>query len=129
MREYGCRAEDCLTTYGAFYTADLAANLSPRAGIWVAIDPDRAWSPDQLLLASIADVLAWANWQRAGDKRAKKPQPINRPGVKGRGETITDAPDESFATISDWLAFEAKFAQVGDVESDGGQGQTVQATD
>jgi hypothetical protein len=34
------------------------------------------------LLAGVFDLLAVANWQRGGDENAKKPERLERPGVK-----------------------------------------------
>lgn len=42
-----------------------------------------AWSADTYLLALIADLLANGNWQRAGDRHAKKPKPVERPTLTG----------------------------------------------
>lgn len=44
------------------------------------------WELTDTLLAHIADLLAGANWQRAGNKNAPRPKPIPRPGVKPHGE-------------------------------------------
>ena len=48
---------------------------------------DALWTLESQLLAHIGDVLAAANWQRAGDKRAQKPKPIPRPGVRDKAGT------------------------------------------
>jgi hypothetical protein len=40
------------------------------------------WGLHGHLLAGIFDLLAVANWQRGGDENAKKPERIERPGVK-----------------------------------------------
>ncbi|MDP9184818.1 MAG: DUF5361 domain-containing protein [Actinomycetota bacterium] len=40
------------------------------------------WDVKAHLLAGIFDVLAVANWQRGGDENAKKPERLERPGVK-----------------------------------------------
>lgn len=42
--------------------------------------PAVEWSTGDYLLAHIADLLAAANWQRAGRESAPKPTPIERPG-------------------------------------------------
>lgn len=39
------------------------------------------WGPVEHLLATAVDVLAAANWQRGGDKKAPRPKPLLRPGV------------------------------------------------
>lgn len=38
------------------------------------------WGYVEHLLATVVDLLAGANWQRAGDKKVKAPKPIPRPG-------------------------------------------------
>lgn len=44
------------------------------------------WGLPEQLLAAVLDALNVANWQRQGDKRAKRPKPIRRPGVAEPGE-------------------------------------------
>ena len=39
------------------------------------------WGDTEHLLAAMVDLLAGANWQRAGDKRRPAPEPITRPGT------------------------------------------------
>lgn len=39
-----------------------------------------AWGATEHLLATAIDVLAAANWQRGGDKKAPRPKPLPRPG-------------------------------------------------
>jgi hypothetical protein len=39
------------------------------------------WGLPEQLMAGIADILAVANWQRAGDDKAKRPDPLPRPGI------------------------------------------------
>lgn len=56
------------------------------ATVRAARGEDAAWSLECLLLAGIHDVLAAANWQRAGNNNAPRPKPIPRPGVKPAGE-------------------------------------------
>ena len=46
------------------------------------VGADHEWGLSEQLLAALFDVLAVANWQRGGDGNAKKPEPLNRPGVK-----------------------------------------------
>lgn len=47
---------------------------------------DWQWDLDAHLLAGLFDLLQGANWQRAGNPRAKRPEPLERPGVKRSGE-------------------------------------------
>jgi hypothetical protein len=37
------------------------------------------WTPDHERLTEITELLAGANWQRAGAPSSKKPRPIKRP--------------------------------------------------
>lgn len=39
------------------------------------------WLITDHLLAAVIDLLQAANWQRQGNKNAKKPKPLPRPGV------------------------------------------------
>lgn len=47
---------------------------------------DARWGLAEQLLATAVDVLQMANWQRGGDKKARRPKPIPRPGVTNPGE-------------------------------------------
>ncbi|ROS62207.1 hypothetical protein EDF38_1310 [Frigoribacterium sp. PhB160] len=52
-----------------------------------------SWADVQThLLASVVDLLAGANWQRAGKKGGSKPKPLKRPGgeVKVGGGTVME---------------------------------------
>lgn len=44
------------------------------------------WGHVEHLLAAAVDVLQQANWQRAGNRNAPKPQPLRRPGQAQPGE-------------------------------------------
>jgi hypothetical protein len=44
--------------------------------------PDHIWGPQEQLLATIADALHAANWQRAQGTLRDRPKPIPRPGVE-----------------------------------------------
>lgn len=50
------------------------------------------WGPVEHLAAVQADLLAAANWQRAGKKNAPRPKPIPRPGIKPAGERHRGTP-------------------------------------
>lgn len=47
-----------------------------------------AWSVEGQLLATVADHLAFANWQRAGRKSAPKPKRIPRPWEKPKSTSL-----------------------------------------
>lgn len=61
----------------------LVENLPPECATAYAVvgEPAR-WGPSDWLLADIFDVLAAANWQRAGDKNRSRPKPYPRPRSK-----------------------------------------------
>lgn len=40
------------------------------------------WTPEAAVLADVFDVLAAANWQRAGKAGAPRPKPYPRPGLE-----------------------------------------------
>lgn len=60
-----------------------------------------------LLLASIADIGAMANWQRGGGK-GSKPKPIKRPGVGPKVEQIEMDAFDSPAAFDEWRAARLK---------------------
>jgi hypothetical protein len=39
------------------------------------------WGPLEHLVALVVDVLQAANWQRSGNRHAKRPRPLPRPGM------------------------------------------------
>lgn len=47
---------------------------------------EAGWTLTNMLLAAIADALRWLQWARTkdGQKNHNPPEPIPRPGVKGR---------------------------------------------
>lgn len=47
------------------------------------------WGAAEYLLAAAVDALNAANWQRSGDKHAKKPTPIPLPGVESHSRRET----------------------------------------
>lgn len=51
-----------------------------------------AWGPVEHLLASLVDVMQLANWQRAGDRNARRPEALQRPGVKAPGQQLGSDP-------------------------------------
>lgn len=46
--------------------------------------PDDGWNLQAHLLAIVIDLLAGANWQRAGNPQSPKPKPMPRPGSNDR---------------------------------------------
>lgn len=59
---------------------------SPDSALGLELRGHAVWSVEAQLLATIADSLAWANWQRAGKKNAPKPKPLERPWLKAKGQ-------------------------------------------
>lgn len=56
--------------------------------------PPAIWTTADYMLAAVIDLLAGANWQRAGKKNAPRPKPVPRPGVEDT--TVTKMGDRSF---------------------------------
>lgn len=61
----------------------LLGQLPPTSRCRRIIDPALEWTTTDYLLATVADVLNGANWQRSGGNGAK-PKPIPRPGSQKR---------------------------------------------
>lgn len=43
--------------------------------------PEAEWGLQEQLLAIVGDAVRAGNWQRSGDKKIQRPDPIPRPGV------------------------------------------------
>lgn len=64
------------------------------------------WGLQEHLLALVADLLNVANWQRAGDESAKRPDQIPRPGVnKHGGEQMTETAPVSMEEMDKLLGW------------------------
>lgn len=66
-----------------------------------------AWDVKAHLLAGIFDVLAVANWQRGADQNAKKPERLDRPGVKKQrdGQLIAEGTAMSIEDMNKQLGW------------------------
>jgi len=53
--------------------------LPAGAQTWLSCGYDNAWTLTEYLTAAAVDTLQAANWQRGGDPKAKKPEPVKRP--------------------------------------------------
>lgn len=89
---------------------DLIEHLSPGAALWRAIDPDLGWSPTDLLLAALVDevrFLTYVTRKVNGDKRARPPQPVPRPGATQPSERTVErvGASEGFDTIAEFEAW------------------------
>jgi len=62
---------------------------------------DALWGLPEHLIATVIDVLQAANWQRAGDKDARRPDPIRRPGT--RPTPLTDERKRALAARLPYL--------------------------
>ena len=82
--------------------SDLATLLHyprDRGPLYRAVLGDRAeWDHQAQLLAHVIDLLAAANWQRAGGKEHDRPEPYPRPGVSGYSHAISEpvADDDAY---------------------------------
>lgn len=54
------------------YTAEPGSYLAAVLGV--------PWAATEYMLANIADLLSAGNWQRGGDRNARRPKPMPRPG-------------------------------------------------
>jgi hypothetical protein len=59
--------------------AVLAMQLPSGAQTWLSCGYDNAWTLMEYLTASLIDAVQAGNWQRAGDPKARKPDPVKRP--------------------------------------------------
>lgn len=55
--------------------------LPPDSAFWRATRKADDWSPTEIMLADVFDVLALGNWQRAGSDKNPRPVPYPRPWV------------------------------------------------
>ena len=104
-----CDGTDRLNWRDLWVIINLAA---PDSLVRRALDPDTySWTRTNALLADIFDVLASANWQRAGNKTAPKPKPYPRPGDTNDttqfGERAGFEPEHSDKeAMAEWLGIE-----------------------
>lgn len=61
---------------------------------------DTEWTTPAQLLATIADALRIANWQRAGGKKKDRPEPIERPGTRKLTVRTDLTPNEMAARLA-----------------------------
>lgn len=64
--------------------------------------PDALWGLTDHLLATVADALHMANWQRGGGK-GNRPKPIPRPGRDSKKVTKFGGATMTMAQARDWL--------------------------
>lgn len=67
------------------------------------------WGLSEHLLAGAVDLLALGNWQRGGDERAKRPDPLPRPGAErralGGGDQIARGKARSIEDMNEKLGW------------------------
>lgn len=64
------------------------------------------WDANSHLLAAMLDTLNGANWQRAGDKKAPKPDPVPRPNDGPKRPSIEPAPENGVGNLFGLDSFE-----------------------
>ena len=82
----------------------MAAFLPRESVTMLAVAPKQEaelWGVSEYLLAQAVDLLAGANWQRAGKKSAPRPKPIPRP----KNERLEES--DGFETAEDFRAWYA----------------------
>mgnify|MGYP007085783693 CR=1 FL=1 len=67
-------------------------------------DSPAEWTQSEYLLAAAVDLLANANWQRQGKKRARRPKPVQRPGGKKQYQKYGDTSGWTQERIRGFLA-------------------------
>jgi len=70
----------------------------------VALGDDYEWTLQNQLLAALVDGMAISIWQRGGDKKAKRPKQIPRPGVVDKDERKIGSGKYSMAEVDRILA-------------------------
>lgn len=93
----GRRLEDLGTPALSWRDLLVVVNHSgPQSALARVTNPEMAaWASGAVvpwLLATVADLLAAANWQRAGKNSAPKPKPIPRPDSKPAGSRYGSEP-------------------------------------
>lgn len=76
--------------------AVLVTHLPAGAQTWISCGYDNAWTLTEHLTATVIDVLQIANWQRAGDNKARKPDRVQRPGKVRAREDHNDVQMRAF---------------------------------
>lgn len=77
-----------LLTWGDLMS--IVQNLPTTSALNIArYGQDTMWGLNEYLSAGIFNQLAIANWQRAGDEKAKRPTPILAPGMEAAEEDKT----------------------------------------
>ncbi|OBF29834.1 hypothetical protein A5720_11955 [Mycolicibacterium conceptionense] len=69
----------------------IVEHSSVESHLYRALHPDHAgWTRTNMLLAAIADALAWLQWAKTKDgrKNRNRPDPIERPGVEPKRKAV-----------------------------------------
>lgn len=90
--------------------ADCAANLPVDSAVVRAVNPDYAWTVEAMLIAAAVDEMRdfhFHTLKHWGVKNLKRPDPIQRPGVKKNDDVEVDQVGasegfESFAEADEW---------------------------
>lgn len=83
--------------------SDLRAIVyTAEPGSYLAAVLGAPWAATEYMLANVVDLLSAGNWQRGGDKHARRPKPIPRPGDATTGTKIFGADPIASEDFEDW---------------------------
>ena len=111
QRFYQMKLRDALEVESPRYLSELAVNLPAEGALHRAANPDWQWDIHAHLAAAQIDILQMLRWEAAklaGAKPGKKPEPVERPGVKPNKDVKTIGKGEGFESIEDFDAWYAE---------------------
>lgn len=76
------------------YTAEPGSCLAVALGV--------PWAATEYMLANVVDLLSAGNWQRGGDKNARRPKPMPRPGEKDDSTQVFGADPIASEDFEEW---------------------------
>lgn len=91
---YGLNLDGMCRDYTAFHAADLCAMLPASSRVFSALDPDRAWTRQEALLALVeywSHMCYWAQ-TKDGMKGRKQPKPLIPTGAGRKREKQVSLP-------------------------------------
>lgn len=109
-RFHGLRLHEALVNESPRWLSELAVNLPAEGALHRAANPDWQWDIHAHLAAAQIDVLQMMRWEAAklaGAKPGRKPEPVDRPGVKPSAEVKTIGKGEGFESIEEFDAWYA----------------------
>lgn len=78
------------------YTAEPGSYLAAVLGV--------PWAATEYMLANVVDLLSAGNWQRGGDKSARRPKPMPRPGERGDSTQVFGEDPIAPEDFEEWWA-------------------------